>query len=274
MNLKYLVSGYKGYLGQELIYELRKNLIPFIKFDYNQSIELGQIADCSEDIFVHLADPFSPKFSQARALGIEKEFTKILYEFGPRFIYVSSALVYCRGDRAPREIIDPVCNTDSYTDLKIRREKIVSQARGSILRVGNIYSARIHPQSIIRKIFNSFLHNNQISQETNPTRDYIHISDVLDLLLGLSTRGTLEEGIYNVGTEHGVAISEIYRKCAVHFEANMDTLDSRFPDSLDSKDFLVLKVDSKNTYSWWRPTKEFETQIDIVFSEMKETLAK
>jgi hypothetical protein len=54
----------------------------------------------------------------------------------------------------------------------------------------------------------------------------------------------------------------------------MDTLDSRFPDSLDSKDFLVLKVDSKNTYSWWRPTKEFETQIDIVFSEMKETLAK
>ena len=93
-------------------------------------------------------------------------------------------------------------------------------------------------------------------------------------MLGLSTRGTLEEGIYNVGTEHGVAISEIYRKCAVHFEANMDMLDSRFPDSLDSKDFLVLKVDSKNTYSWWRPTKEFDTQIDIVFSEMKETLAK
>lgn len=274
LNLKYFVSGYKGFLGRELVDELSKNLIPFVKFDYNQSVELEQIADYSEDIFVHLADPFSPDFSQSRALEIEEELTKILYGFGPRFIYVSSALVYCRGDRAPRKIIDPVCNTDTYTDLKIRREKIVSQARGSILRVGNIYGSRMHPQSIIRKIFNSFLHYNQISQKTNPTRDYIHISDVLDLLLGLSTRGTLEEGIYNVGTEHGVAISEIYRKCAAYFDVDVHTLDSRFPDPLDSNDSLVLKIDSKNTYSWWRPTKDFETQIDIVFSEMKETLEK
>ena len=68
LNLKYLVSGYKGFLGRELVDALRKNLIPFVKFDYNQSVELEQIADYSEDIFVHLADPFSPEFSQSRAL--------------------------------------------------------------------------------------------------------------------------------------------------------------------------------------------------------------
>lgn len=271
--MKLVISGYRGFLGRNIIARFIKQGIPYLEFSYNDQKRIWRdICDESEDFFIHLADPYTGHFDEYRALGIENEMSNIAKSFGPRFIYVSSALVYCRKSARPRKVSDPVCSVDSYTNLKLRREQFIGSMNGTILRLANVYGIGMHKDSVISKILLSHLQSTHFSIGKNSVRDFVHIEDVVELFEKISKENLDRGGIYNVGTGRGTSLSEIYAKSAAlsGLDASLETSRVKFRESEDT---LILDIDKENSFSWWHPKRELEPSLTEIYENYRrETL--
>lgn len=275
--MRYVISGSKGFLGSRLITQLLEEKVPFVEFSFNNRENKWQeYININQDLFIHLAEPHSNSFSEKRAMSIEHELYEIAEKMGPRFIYTSSALVYCRNNNSPKQISDPICKTDAYTELKIRREEQVASRDGTILRIGNVYGPGMHNESVIRKAFLAQYNAEPFSTKSNSIRDYVFLDDVVDLLIGLQSHDLTKSGIFNVGSGQGVCVSEIVFACMLFLgqDAKAGMYQKNFPSPSESGDVIVLRIDSSNTFPWWRPTRKFEITIPSVFESFKKEFHK
>jgi nucleoside-diphosphate-sugar epimerase len=273
--LRYVISGSKGFLGSHLKKRLQEKEVPFVEFSFNNpETKLQESIDSGQDVFIHLAEPHSNSFSNERAISIENELYQIAEKLGPRFIYSSSALVYCRNNDLPKQISDPVCKIDAYTRLKIRREEQLISRNGTILRIGNVYGQDMHKESVIYKAFFSQHNAAPFSTSNNSIRDYVFVDDVVDLLASLQNHELTISRIYNVGSGQGICVSEIVYECMLFLGQNAKARmqEMNFPKPSNCGDAVVLKIDNVNTFPWWRPTRRFQEMIPSVFESFKKEL--
>ena len=275
---KLILTGYRGFVGSNLVSRLKSREIPFILYDFSIDAEVVAKQYGSNSIFIHLADPNSSTFSLQRSKEIERNLYKFAEIFESNFYYVSSSLVYCRDGNIPKKTSDSVCSESQYTDLKINRENMIQNFGGNILRIGNVYGLGMSAETIIGKISLSILKNSHFDSSYNPTRDFVYLEDILDAFVKLRELGSPKSKIYNIGSGVGTSVSELYELCANVLENKNDVKTTwnnvDFPDARLSLDKIVLDISSKNTLTGWKPKHSLEENIGPVINDLLERFDK
>jgi nucleoside-diphosphate-sugar epimerase len=218
-----LVTGANGFVGAYLVEALRSagHVV------CTHTVEAGDITRCNLDftgithVFHLAAKTFVPdswehthRFYEVNLLG-----TVNVLEFCRRrhasLTFVSS-YVYGRPDSLPITEEHPLRPFNPYSHTKILGEEIVGYYRSqfgvpaTIVRPFNIYGAGQEHRFLIPTLIRQALDPHAaeiIVADLRPRRDYIHILDLVRLLVATMVRP--RGGTYNAGTGSSVSIEEL-----------------------------------------------------------------
>jgi UDP-glucose 4-epimerase len=181
------------------------------------------------DAIMHLAAVVSPRVSMLRpelTARVNVKGTLNLLQAAVasgvhRFVYASSAAVYGNSERVPVPENAPLQPMSPYGASKLAAEKycdVYCRTHGLetvSLRYFNVYGARqgSNPYSGVIAIFASKLRKGQrpiIYGDGNQTRDFIHVSDVIQAnLLALEAKTRAGE-VVNIGTGQQTTVRELF----------------------------------------------------------------
>lgn len=190
----------------------------------------------------------------------------------PKAVLASSAAVYGDG-KLPLSESSPLSPLSPYAQSKIEMEKIgsLSGLNCTSLRFFNVYGPRQSPSSpysgVITKFFSALSANSNITVygDGNQTRDFIHVSDVVDALYCASKNSS--SGSYNVGCGSQTSLNHLISQMELvcNKKASISYLPSRQGDILHSvasiskikKDLgfspkINLFDGLKNTWNWFK----------------------
>jgi nucleoside-diphosphate-sugar epimerase len=269
--MTYFVSGYRGFVGGYLMSYLKSKKQKSVGFEFGDRLELINQMNPEEDFFIHLADPNSIHFTALRMYSIEGELLQIADRMGPRLIYASSSLVYCRTGSKSKAVTDATCPQDAYAAFKIEREEKLRNLGSTILRFGNIYGLGMSTNTIIYRILASLKGKGSITFDRNPTRDFLNISDAVHALYLFGRYPVDTPKTYNIGSGMGTSISTIYDMCQ-EIVGVFTEKECNFPDSKLSLDQIILKLDGLNAPDWWQPKVSFERGIQTVAQDIFDKL--
>lgn len=133
-----------------------------------------------------------------------------------KFVYASSSSVY---GHVPKEEL-PVKETvephpiSPYGLSKLQAEQICSLysklygMKTCILRYFTVYGPRQRPDEVFTKFINLALHQQPLTiyGDGNMTRDFTHVTDVVEGTIGAAQRGS---GIYNIGSGSSITVNEM-----------------------------------------------------------------
>jgi UDP-glucose 4-epimerase len=248
------------------INKLPPNKYTFIKSDINNSKIKNNLKKFNPKIIVHLAAihyiPYcishSEKVVKTNILGT-KNILKLSTELKiEKFIFSSSAAVYRPKKTAHREN-DAIGPIDIYGQTKIEAEKLINnfckkkRISSSILRFFNVYGKdNMTPHlipSIIMKLKKS---NNIIIGNIDTYRDYIHVNDVVDIIIKIiKNKNGRKNSVYNIGTGKKHSGRDILLILEKLLKNKLSiTVDEKFFRKNDRK-FLTANINKiKMDYRW------------------------
>jgi nucleoside-diphosphate-sugar epimerase len=218
-----LVTGANGFVGVHLVEALRSagHVV------CTHSVEAGDIARCNLDyngvghVFHLAAKTFVPdswddthRFYEVNLLG-----TVNVLEFCRRHhasLTFISSYVYGKPDSLPITEEHPLRPFNPYSHTKILGEAIVGYYRSqfgvsaTIVRPFNIYGPGQEDRFLVPTLIRQALDPSAaeiIVADLRPRRDYIHIGDLVRLLV--ATTAWPRGGIYNAGSGCSVSIAEL-----------------------------------------------------------------
>jgi ADP-L-glycero-D-manno-heptose 6-epimerase len=255
---KIVVTGSQGFVGNNLLNQLDLLSVPFIKIDYKQNLTdtimhpdefLDLISEKHSPVsearqIIHLgayanaADPRSENFQKQNT-----EFSYNLVKFcsskSVPMIFASSAAVYGSGN--PLKVISP------YAKSKLATEEAILASHSPnihILRLFNIWgSGEFHKKgmmSIPSRFSLDALKNRKIEIWTKKSnshemfeqsRDFIHVSDVVKVLIRLINFNSDSTLVMDVGCGESITYLEIARRIAK--EIDSEILNSPFPENIN-----------------------------------------
>lgn len=227
--MKYLISGYKGFVGQYLMDTLSRS--------GKTAIGIGEGKDVSEadyfegikteagDVLIHLANKsFVPEsWSQVhRYFDVNLMGTIQALEFCKKnqlgIVFLSSYL-YGDPDYFPLDEKHPVKTNNPYALSKKMCEEMIAfygqnfNVPYNIIRPFNIYGKGQKSNYLIPIILEQVLteDSGKISlMDTKPKRDFIHVQDVADAIVLAADH--LKNDIFNVCSGHSISIGELCKK--------------------------------------------------------------
>lgn len=223
--MKFIITGYRGFIGQYLCNELNSRNIEYIGIDHSDILGHdyfdGIVAE-KGDVLVHLANKsFVPDSWEDPAMYIETNSmgTLKVLEFCKKakldLIYLSSYM-YGNPQYFPVDEKHPVQIMNPYAFSKKTAEDIIQYygenfgVRYTILRPFNIYGKGQKDNFIIPILFQKFLDDTTEMVQMNdlkPKRDFVHVRDLVNAILQCS--GKMNQQIYNVTSGHSVSILEL-----------------------------------------------------------------
>ena len=191
-----------------------------------------------------------------------------------KFIFSSTAAVYKPKNTSISEksLLKP---SNIYGITKLKNEKFIqkqldnSSTKFCILRffnvcssnkeslIGEYHSPETHLLPIlINKILNNkiiFIYGNDYkTKDGTCIRDYIHINDIVDgILKSLIYLSKNKSNIFNLGSENGMSVLEIIKKCSNILEkkAHIKFVNRRKGDSKK----LICNIEKAKKYLKWKP---------------------
>jgi len=232
---RFLVTGAGGFVGRHLTEKLislgarvtalvRKNKAS-LKTNNNLTILEKDLLEINKedtkgiDVVIHLAaitDLPDCQKNPKKAYEVNVLGTISLLENSKdveKFVYVSSLAVYGNSLKLPSGEDDSPTPIETYAATKVAAEYFTSTHCNSInlpfciARLFSVYGPGQKNGFVIPRIVSQAIAKDELDlKNTDTTRDFIYIGDVVDALINLSVRGN---GIYNVGTGIETSIMEV-----------------------------------------------------------------
>jgi UDP-glucose 4-epimerase len=237
-NLRFVVTGGCGFIGSNLLERLvhdghdvavfdnlssgsLKNIEGLnVKFFNEPYVKIGSLFPNADAVF-HLGMPSSsPMYKRDPSLvGRTVNDAIAIFEYAKlnncKVVYASTSSIY-NGNRVPYREDMPVMVTDYYTECRYAIERlaklynVLHGVKSVGLRLFSVYGPKERFKGEYANIVSQFLWLIQKDQppiifgDGNQTRDFIHVSDVVEAFM-LAMEKEFECEIFNVGT--GVAHS-------------------------------------------------------------------
>jgi nucleoside-diphosphate-sugar epimerase len=212
--MKVIVTGSSGFIGSHLtkiLISLNKEVIAVSRrkscytnhtfMFYNKLIGFSNNKNC----LVHLAG--SNLNTNSEINEDKKVIQELSRAYKNKMIYISSSAVY--GNNSLNKV-NELCKTNpltNYAKNKLICEKEVIRNGGTVLRISNVFGARMSDKSVFYDILNQ-LHKNTICLANfSAERDFIFIDDVCNAIKSVIDNPIA--GIYNVSTGDGTKIKKI-----------------------------------------------------------------
>lgn len=176
------------------------------------------------DVVLHLAaliDVAASVLDPGPTMSVNVEGTRNLAESarpGSLFVFVSSAAVYGDPIHQPVRETEPLRPTSPYGESKVQGEALVAEAahrrgfRFVVVRPFNFYSGRQDPSNPYSGVITHFVRSCldgkplRIHGDGLQTRDFVHASDVADLLWTCATDERASGRFLNAGSGHAMTI--------------------------------------------------------------------
>lgn len=257
MTCEVVVTGASGFVGQALISQLRKNGFAVTGVTRRKLNGLITVSDYSETpmsdgaVLVHLAQGANTSDSFG---DDDVKLCQVLSDRPWRHIvYASSAIVYGdAGDylRSPEEQISAF---NDYSRVKLTCEKIVLDAGGTCLRLGNLYGPNMNAETVVSAILRQIPGVGPlILQNTAPVRDFLWIDDATRCMVAACR--LMPGGILNLGTSSGKAVGDVAR-LALTLAGERSRAVIGMTDSVRSS-CLVLDIAKTREVLQWSPQVE------------------
>src|SRR6185312_14614684 len=277
MSGSILVTGSGGFIGKHLV-----RMLESLGYSVQRhALAAGDLAQCAlgysgiSHVF-HLAgktfvpdswaDPLS--FYSANVLT-----TANVLEFcrrcGASLTFVSS-YVYGRPQVIPITEDHPVQAFNPYSHSKILAEEICRfyashhQTRVAIVRPFNVYGPGQDPRFLIPTLIRQALAaDSEIIEvaDDRPRRDFIYVSDLIDLLIATLTRGGT--GAYNAGSGLSTSIPEIVASLN-SFLPNKKRLISRGESRPQEVLDVVADIRKAESELDWKPRIDLESGLHLI----------
>tara|TARA_E500000331_G_scaffold246546_1_gene236994 strand:- start:368 stop:1291 length:924 start_codon:yes stop_codon:yes gene_type:complete len=280
------ITGYKGYLGSALYYELKKLdcNVKFIKSDVSNFDELkSELKKHKFDIIFHLASSevhYENKNIKDMLLQREINASSILYlhqaigNLNTKVVFTSSTNIF--GD-VNVDIVDETTNDNPqsiWSAHKLLAENYISNLfkNFTILRLPNVYgvnnemvennlSLEVLTRPVVNKvILNGINKNNlQLFDNKNCLRDYIHIDDVIKALLHSGIHNDSQK-YYVIGSGDKKTIGQVWNTILQQLsEISIDYKGKKL-NSMQMRSY-VSNYYKFNKLTTWKPRVKLQTGI-------------
>ena len=207
----YTIFGSTGFIGKELAQKLKKNgkkifLPSKNKFKFNKN--LGIVIYCvgSDDWLNEVEKGFFSNLGHLQKIIFNNKF-KLLIFLSTTRVYVNSKNTL----ETSKLLIDPNLANDYYNILKIASESLIfnSRKKFKILRLSNVFGYNSNSPLLLPTLIRNALKKRKIkiTISLNSTKDYIHIDDVLRVIMKINTNSKFD--IYNLASGKNIKIRNI-----------------------------------------------------------------
>lgn len=214
MTCEVIVTGASGFVGQAVLRRFLDSGIPVRGVARRKGQGLVTVAQYPElpgsgdAILVHLAqgantsDSFGDEDIELCANLVGKRWRHV--------VYASSAVVYGDAKDSLRRPDEEVTPYNDYSRVKLACEKIVLDAGGTCLRLGNLYGPGMHVETVISAILGQIPGDAPlVLQNTVPIRDFLWIGDAVACVMAACR--TMPGEILNVASGRGFAVGDVAR---------------------------------------------------------------
>jgi UDP-glucose 4-epimerase len=269
-----LSFGTKG----NIILHIGNGQVRFVKGDVRNTEEVRGALDDVNLVF-HLAAITSVPYSienPTATIEVNDRGTRNLLEACiksnvERFINISSCAVYGNPKYLPIDEIHPVSPMSPYAESKVKGEEYCTEFKEKYglktltLRLFNVYGRRqsTNQYSGVITEFIEHIRNGkppEIYGDGEQTRDFIHVSDVVQaLLLSMSSKNAVGE-IFNIGSGKPITINKLCQILVKKLHAEMEPV-YREPRSGDIK-HSCAKIDKARKLLEYDPKIRLEKGLE------------
>lgn len=271
-NIEYTIFGSKGFIGDQLKHALRRKgkivYCPERDEIPDRKIRLGRVIYCIGLTADFRSYPFETV--DAHIIKLMTILSSCSFE---SFVYLSSARVYLysKSTREDQDLkINPSRSDDLYNLSKLTGESICLSLNNpfiKIVRLSNVLGPDLNSTNFIFDLIKSAICTNKIElkSDLNSSKDYIHIDDVVELIVKISNKS--EYTIYNLASginlSHGQILNEISKNIFFTLEINKNAKIYKFPE---------INVDRiKNEFNF--TPKDISPYIELLIRTIKTNIS-
>jgi nucleoside-diphosphate-sugar epimerase len=220
--MKVAVTGASGFLGTSIVGELLTKGHEVLAVSRSAAAwPSGVVAHLVEDyeatpaadVLVHLAEQSSVQAAEQAAENHRirtVERTRALVEserFG-RVIYGSSGAVYGDGSGRAHRPDETPAGTSIYARTKLACERLVTDAGGVALRLGNVIGPRMSPASVLARVLSQIPgEGDLVLRDDSAVRDFVWVEDVAACVAAFTTSRV--SGPFNVGSGEACSVRHL-----------------------------------------------------------------
>jgi len=290
------LTGASGFIGSKLNQRLTKEGVKVFSYDFKNiskvNLEPKRIKDMLQEnldkqqIILHfgaVASTSDLEIEEVREKNVEYTFwlSKIAANLDIPFVFASSAATYGRDMQATRDV-NPL---NYYGSSKARGEEfLISQYRNHlsnliVCRLFNVYGFDERGKGSMMSIPSRFILDCLTTKEIdiwkleeglNQSRDFIHVEDVVEIIIQIIQRHPWSETLVDLGTGESVAFIKIASLLSKLNEATVNFI--KFPNSFDSSTYQVFtKADlsNLNRLGILHKSNSIESNLDELLSQYR-----
>ncbi len=217
------LSGSSGFVGRNILENSYfKNVKIFSKPEL-LSVHNLELKKEKKSYFLHFASPLTKnKKLIDDEINLLEQVMAFCCNNDVSLIYPSTGFYECLNNQGSSETDDIILNSD-YASAKYQCEQnIISYHKkynlnAIILRIFNLYGPDQREDFVLPAMLKKIINNEDLEVFSDLKRDYLHVSDLIKLLIAICNNDHKGLELYNVGSAKNYSSLEILKKFLCYF---------------------------------------------------------